>query len=164
MTGKTIVQWQNSYSVGVRLIDEQHMELIKLTNKLFESCMAGQEKTRRTFLDTIHMAVDYVKYHFGTEERLMERINYPDLLRHKKEHADFVREVLLKVEDFKAGKSLAPISFVYFLRDWVLQHIAVCDKKMGDYLINMQKSGALRSIMLRIKRDKAKRRVEIQSA
>jgi len=157
----TVVQWQNSYSVGIRLVDEQHMELIRLTNKLFSNCLAGQDRSKSTFLDTIHEAVDYTGYHFGTEEKIMERIHYPDMYRHKKEHADFVREVFTKVDDFKAGKLLTSLSFVYFLRDWVLHHIAVSDKKLGEYLMSMRRSGELQRMTLRVKKDMRTDRVQI---
>ena len=153
MAEKIVVQWQNSYSVGIKRVDEQHMELIKLTNRLFASCLLGKEHSRYTFLETIHEAVNYVGYHFGTEEKMMERINYPEIQNHKQEHASFVREVFVKVEEFNSGKILTPLSFVYFLRDWVLQHIAVCDKKMGEYIMTLSKSGELQKISPRVKTD-----------
>ena len=162
MASKTVVQWQPSYSVGIKLVDDQHQELIKLTNQLFASCMAGREQSRNAFLEIIHKAIDYVGYHFSTEEKVMERVNYPDLMAHKKEHSTFVREVFNKVEEFKAGKVLAPLTFVYFLRDWVLHHIAVNDKKMGDYLIALQRSGELQKMTLRVKKDEATDRMQIQ--
>jgi len=162
MAGNTIVAWQNSYSVGIKLIDDQHRELINLTNKLFASCMSGQGRSRQTFLNTIHEAVDYIGYHFGTEEKIMERVNYPRFKEHRKEHKDFVQEVFSKVEEFNSGKTPALLSFVYFLRDWVLHHIAVSDRKMGEYLLAMQKSGELQKITLKVKMDKTTERLEIQ--
>jgi len=74
MPERTVVQWQNSYSVNVKLIDQQHQELIKMTNKLFASCLAGQQSSKSTFLEIIKAAIDYTGYHFSTEERIMERI------------------------------------------------------------------------------------------
>jgi hemerythrin-like metal-binding protein len=162
MNNKMVVQWQNSYSVGVRPIDDQHMELIRLTNKLFNSCMEGQRRGGSAFLDVIHEAVDYTGYHFGTEEKIMQRINYPDYARHKKEHTDFVREVYSKVEEYKTGKMLAPLQFVYFLRDWVLHHIAVSDKRLGDYLLLLKRNGYLQKMNLMIKRDMATNRMFIK--
>ncbi|MDR0323332.1 MAG: bacteriohemerythrin [Treponema sp.] len=159
MAAKTIVQWQNSYSVGINLVDQQHMELINETNKLFNSCLAGQEKSRLTFLDTVHEVIDYVGYHFGTEEKLMDRVNYPDSQRHKKEHKDFVREVLSKTEEFNAGRINTPLTFVYFLRDWVLHHIAVSDRKMGDFFMQMKRSGELQKITVKVKKDEASGRM-----
>jgi hemerythrin-like metal-binding protein len=161
MIDNIVVKWQNSYSVGIKLIDEQHMELIRLTNKLFTSCLAGQERSISIFLNTIHEAVDYTSYHFGTEEKIMERIIYPDYINHKKEHTEFVREVFTKVDEFKSGKIFTPLQFVYFLRDWVLHHIAVNDKKLGEYLLMMKRSGELQKMTLMVKKENATNRIKI---
>lgn len=164
MAGNIIVEWQNSYSVGVKVIDEQHMKLIQLTNKLFASCMSGHERNKADsiFLKVIHEVIDYVGYHFGTEEKVMERIDYPEYKIHKQEHMDFVKEVLIKVEDFNFGKMNTALSFVYYLRDWVLRHIAVSDKKLGAHIVEMKKSGGLQQIVLKVKKDKATNKVSIE--
>ncbi|MCL2382507.1 MAG: bacteriohemerythrin [Treponema sp.] len=159
---KHIVTWQNSYSVGIRLVDEQHMHLIKLTNRLFSSCLIRKEKTKSVFAATVREAVDYVGYHFSTEEKLMERVNYPEFRRHKQEHLDFVREVFSNVEEYNSGRLFAPLSFVYFLRDWILRHVAVTDKKMGDHLLMMKRTGELQKITLRVKTDESANRVYIK--
>jgi hemerythrin len=152
VTDKEIVQWHSSYSVGIPLIDEQHKELINLTNKLYESCVEGRESSKVIFMRTIRGAVDYIGYHFSTEEMVMTRINYPDYANHKKEHTEFVREVLKEVEDFKTGKKFTPNAFVRYLKDWVLAHIAVSDKRLGEYLIRMKKEGGLGGITLKVKK------------
>ena len=162
MAEKTVVQWQSSYSVGMKLIDEQHMELINLTNKLFSNCLAGQENTRAAFLQVIREVVDYVSYHFSTEEKIMERVEYPGFAIHKQQHGDFIREVISKVDDFNAGKPRAPLAFVYFLRDWVLHHVAVSDKKVGNFVMSMWKSGELQKITMKVKKDEVSDRMEIQ--
>jgi hemerythrin-like metal-binding protein len=162
MDNERVVQWQHSYSVGVRPIDEQHMELIRLTNKLFISCMAGQRKGSSAFLDAIHEAVEYTGYHFGTEEKIMQRINYPDYARHKKEHTDFVREVYSMVEEYKTGKMLVSLQFVYYLRDWVLHHIAVSDKRLGEYLLLLKRNGDLQRMTVRVRKDTIANRMLIK--
>ncbi|MDR0496900.1 MAG: bacteriohemerythrin [Treponema sp.] len=162
MTEKSVVQWQNSYSVGIKLIDEQHKELIRLTNKLSANCMADRQKSMNAFHDTIREAVDYTGYHFGTEEKMMERVKYPEYSVHKSEHADFIREVSGRIEEFKPGNTLAPIQFVYFLRDWVLHHIAMSDKKLGDFLLYLSKNGELHKMTLMVKKDCASNRTQIR--
>ena len=159
---KIIVAWQNFYSIGIGLVDEQHKDLINLTNKLFESCLAGKDKTRKAFIDTVHEAVDYTAYHFSTEEKLMKRVNYPEFQHHKREHQEFVLEVVAKVEEFNSGKLFAPLGFVYFLRDWVLHHIAVSDKKMGNHLLRMKMSGELQKLTLKVRKDETTKRMLIQ--
>lgn len=136
----TIATWQNSYSVGIKMFDKQHMELIKLTNELYSSCIKSNSLSKYVFMDIIHDAVDYVKYHFSVEERVMEKIQYPDYKAHKKQHTAFVMEIFARVNDFNAGKANTSIAFVLFLKDWILHHIAVCDKEMGKFTVNYIKS------------------------
>jgi len=163
MAVEVIVTWQDSYSVGIKLIDEQHMKLIKLTNKLFDSCMSGHErsKSESIFLDVIQEVIDYVGYHFGTEEKIMEKINYPAYKMHKQEHMNFIKEVLIKVEEFRFGKINTALSFVYYLRDWVLHHIAVNDKKLGNYLLEMKRKGELQQIVLKVKKNEETNKLQI---
>jgi hemerythrin len=148
---KHIVEWHNSYSIGIHLVDEQHRELINICNRLHEASVLGWEKSKVAFMSAIRAAVDYVGYHFSTEEKIMERVNYPDYKAHKKEHTDFVKEVLRQVQDFQADQKVSANDFVMFLKDWVLAHIAVCDKKMGIYLIKLKREGALHNITMKVK-------------
>jgi len=127
------------------------MELVNLTNKLYRSCLKGRDHSKEVFMGVLRGAVDYVGYHFSTEEKIMERVNYPDIGAHKKEHADFVREVLKSVNEFSTGSTYNPLAFVKYLKDWVLTHIAVSDTAMGNYLVNLKKSGDLQNITLKVK-------------
>jgi hemerythrin len=153
MAENKIVTWHTSYSVGIPLIDAQHQELINLTNALYASCMTGRESSKAVFLKTIRGAVDYIGYHFSTEEKIMERISYPEYAAHKKQHKDFVKEVLRGVDDFTSGRKFIPNAFVHYLKDWVLTHIAVTDKKLGEYLVNLKKQGGLEGISIQVKQD-----------
>ena len=164
MSEDVIVKWQDSFSVGIKVIDEQHMKLIKLTNKLFASCMTGQERTKSdsVFMAVINEVIDYVGYHFSTEEKVMERINYPAYKVHKQEHINFVKEVLVKVEEFNSGKINAPLAFVYYLRDWIFHHIAVNDKKLGQHLLDLKKSGELQQVVLKVTKNKETNKLQVE--
>jgi hemerythrin len=151
MATTDFVEWEDRFSVGVALIDEQHKKLVDITNDLFRACQSGDEKAREFFRATTHTAVDYVKFHFSTEEQVMERIHYPGMAEHKSQHADFVKEVLANVKNFEEGRKFVPNQFVRFLRDWVLTHIAVTDTKLGAYLIQMKKSGQLKNLTMKVK-------------
>jgi hemerythrin len=164
MEKEIIVTWNPTYSVGIKVIDEQHMKLIKLTNKLFRSCMSGQERIKgdSIFFEVIREVIEYVGYHFNTEEKVMERVDYPKSKEHKIEHKVFVKEVLAKVEEFNSGKINTPLSFVYYLRDWILHHIAVNDKKLGEYLLEMKRTGNLQQKILKVKRNDEKHQIQIE--
>ncbi|MDR1239429.1 MAG: bacteriohemerythrin [Treponema sp.] len=143
MKENELIHWGDRYRIGIPLIDEQHKTLIDMTNTLYLGCLEGDESANAYFLKTIHEAVDYVRFHFTTEEKLLERINYPGLTAHKKEHENFVKEILQQVQAFQEGKKFVPNIFVRYLRDWVLTHIAVSDKLYARYLVEMKKQGVL---------------------
>ncbi|MCL1994314.1 MAG: bacteriohemerythrin [Spirochaetes bacterium] len=130
--------WKAQYSVGVQLIDEQHKELVKMTNILYEDCAKyGKDIAYASFKVTIKAAVEYVTKHFATEEQIMERIAYPDFAKHKAEHQEFVKQVLADIKKFEEGRAFVPNTFVHFLHDWILSHIAMTDKALGKYLVAM---------------------------
>jgi hemerythrin len=145
MSDNMIVEWDDRYSIGIPLVDEQHKELIRLTNSLYESCLQGDEAARENFKAAIRELVDYVKFHFGAEEQILKNIKYPGFTVHKKQHEDFVRQVLEEVRNFEEGKKFVPNVFVRFLRDWILTHIAMEDTKYAEYIVALKKRGALKS-------------------
>ncbi|MDR2313283.1 MAG: bacteriohemerythrin [Spirochaetaceae bacterium] len=149
MAKNNLVEWSDRYRIGIPLIDEQHKKLIDMTNTLYTGCLEGDRAARIYFLKTIHDAVDYVRFHFSTEEKLLERIKYPDLAAHKKEHEDFAREIISQVQAFQMGKAFVPNVFVRYLRDWVLTHIAVSDKLYAAYLLELKKQGVLFNLAIK---------------
>jgi hemerythrin len=126
-----IVTWSDAYSVGSRLIDSQHKELVAMTNELFRGC--EQQGEMIYFMQAIKSAVNYAQTHFATEENFMRKVNYPEYSIHKKEHEDFVAEVLRQVRKFETGTCSA-LEFALFLKNWLLVHIAGSDKKYASYL------------------------------
>jgi hemerythrin len=137
------VTWDDKYSVGIPLIDEQHKELIRLTNELYQGCLAGDAAARDFFFSAIRGALDYVKYHFSAEEKILENIRYPHLAEHRKQHEDFIRKMVEDVKSFQGGRKFVPNNFVRFLRDWILSHIAITDTQYAAYIMNLKKHGRL---------------------
>jgi hemerythrin len=144
MDENAFVVWDDRYSVGIPLIDDQHKKLIELTNGLYDACREGTGAAETHFQEAIRGTVDYVKYHFAAEEKLLENVRYPDFAAHKKEHESFVIKVLEDVKNFEEGKKFVPNVFVRYLKDWILAHIAVEDKKYADYILLLKKRGVLK--------------------
>jgi hemerythrin len=132
-TNHAMIVWQDIYSVGFKVIDEQHQSLVKMTNELLDACNKGQTASNSAFMKTIHGAVEYAQVHFFTEEKYMKLVNYPELEDHIKEHKAFVAKVQSAVNDFENGKACAE-DLALFLKDWLLNHIAGTDKKYAPYL------------------------------
>ena len=133
MMDEDSVAWDDSFSVGFEPIDNQHKNLVLMTNELFQACKEGVISADIAFLQTIKKTVDYTETHFADEEDYMREANYPRFDEHKKQHEDFVATILKTIEEFEAGNT-EPVEMARFLKKWLLNHIAICDKKYMPYL------------------------------
>ena len=129
-----LVTWSQTFSVGVKLIDDQHKGLMELVNDMFNHVTGNDEEERAYFTSIIQKAVQYVKVHFDTEEKIMIQTNFPGYLEHKKAHDSFVLTVVEQIKNFEAGKRLTLSDFIKFLKEWILTHIAIMDKQYFRYL------------------------------
>ena len=116
------VQWSEKFSVGVRELDQQHQQLIKLLNILIST--QGTTNTHsETVSDTLMAMTRYAQTHFKTEERLMEAYGYPGLEKQKMQHRDFRK----KTVDFSTATTLGinqvPEALLEYLVDWLTHHI-----------------------------------------
>jgi len=127
-----LMTWKNEYSVGVKQLDGQHMQLIDSLNKLHDGILAGAtgEVTNRM----LRRLMDYTNNHFATEEDLLAQAGYPQLTEHRAEHTALTR----KVEDFAArheeGEPDIHIELLDFLSDWLNTHILIEDKEYSRWL------------------------------
>jgi hemerythrin len=128
-----LVEWKDGYSVQNEVIDTQHKGLLRFTNELYGACQNGGIDEKISFIKTVQEAFNYVKEHFSTEEVMMRDVNYPKYSEHKKEHDAFIAEVLHQVKQLDNIKQIDATPFVFFLRDWVLNHIAVSDTQYMPY-------------------------------
>ena len=127
------VTWSDRYSMGVKVVDDQHKGLLSFVNDLFNHATGDEYEEREYFKSVIQEAVKYIKVHFETEEKLMLSTKFPGYAEHKLIHDGFTMTVLKSVKDFEAGKRLVLEKFAYFLKDWVLAHVAVEDVKYAEY-------------------------------
>jgi len=127
------VTWSDRYSMGIKLVDDQHKGLLKFVNELFNHATGDEKAEREYFKSVIQEAVKYIKIHFDTEEKLMLSTKFPGYAEHKMIHDGFTMTVLKSVKDFEGGKRLVLEKFAYFLKDWVLTHVAVEDVKYAGY-------------------------------
>jgi len=128
------VQWDDSLSVKIRLVDEQHKALIGRINDLadaVEGSLGIGEISK-----TLDYLVDYTDFHFSTEIKHMTELGYPDLERHGQFHDEFVRTLNDLVEDFQEEGATEPLSEAIntFLGNWLINHIKTVDVEFGRFL------------------------------
>jgi hemerythrin len=124
-----LVKWSPTFSVRIKVIDDQHKELLKLVNDLFNHAGSDKATERAYFAKVIQKAVWYIKVHFGTEEKIMNYTNFSGYAEHKKAHDSFLLAVINTAKNFEAGNKFTQVEFTRFLKDWILTHIAIMDKQ-----------------------------------
>ncbi|MDR0316497.1 MAG: bacteriohemerythrin [Treponema sp.] len=132
-----LVSWSPTFSVGIKLIDDQHKELLDLVNDMFNHVIGDDAAERVYFQKIIQKAVHYIRVHFTTEEKLMISTNFPGYAEHKKAHDFFVLTVLDIVRKFETEDKYSLSIFTKFLKEWVLTHIAIMDKLYFTYFKNI---------------------------
>jgi hemerythrin len=132
---------------GIPVLDTQHANLVRICSNLRMACLKGVETGNNRFQRAVHEAADYARYHFSTEEKLMSILEYPGFYDHKKEHDEFIWEILSRSKQFKDGDEFLPEKLVHFLGEWIRNHIAFYDKAFSDYFLSMKHHGKLKLIL-----------------
>lgn len=124
--------WSSDYSVGLKLIDEQHKELIKLTLEL--SAGKKNQLAQEQIKDILTRLVTYINVHFTTEEELLRIYEYPAYDAHKNSHRAFADKVASLMKNFEAGEMDLMRLVTDFLELWVSTHIQQEDKQWSLFI------------------------------
>lgn len=129
-----LLKWTEKYSVGHELIDLQHKMLFNLVNKLSEAIINGSG------VEIVGEVLDemstYALLHFRTEEDLLEKGDYDDLLTHQIIHNSFKREIMTQTKSYMNSPSEeTAIEIHKFLMNWLTNHIMCEDVLYIGHLI-----------------------------
>lgn len=137
------MKWTEDLSVGIKTIDEQHMELFYRINKLVEAIK--QHRCKDEIDGTLKFLDDYARFHFSEEERRMEESGYQGLAEHKKHHATY----LANIEDLKREAALPRVKGSSYdlsvttnqvIVDWIVDHIMKLDRAFGVFIKSQKQS------------------------
>jgi hemerythrin-like metal-binding protein len=124
-------EWDESISLGIPIIDEQHKALFGWINTLNEAVNNGDGS--EAVGEVIWKLITYVTEHFSEEERMMLSWNYPDIVAHRKEHDQFV-ERLRKIQvEFIDGDEMSK-NVLDFMVDWLVSHIKGTDQGYKSFV------------------------------
>jgi hemerythrin-like metal-binding protein len=128
----SVIKWRDSYNTGVAQFDREHHKIIELIDAMYIALRDKQDKeiTRHVCRE----AITYTETHFANEEQAMVRSNYPGLEEQKKEHLTMKSEVEKYMSLIETNHTEGATGLYRFLRDWLINHILVCDKKYGTHL------------------------------
>jgi len=129
-----LIEWQDSLSIGVLEIDIQHKLLFDKFNAFLDACQAETESDGIYRLFWFLEA--YTVTHFTEEEKLMQRVGYPDYLKHRERHLAFAAEVGKLKERLKSEGPTPSLVWTIstFISSWLIEHISNTDRAIGRFV------------------------------
>ena len=123
--------WEENFSVGFKLIDDQHKRLFGIYNRLIDS---RKGNARLDAGDCLAQLAEYVRTHFVTEEEVLRVYGYDEYEEHKAQHDIFARNLVGLQEDFAQGDMVLPDSVVALIKEWLVHHVLGEDQKYKGVL------------------------------
>jgi hemerythrin len=126
-----LFQWdQSKLSINVKEMDDEHKELVRLMNILFDQ--NDKKASKAELSKSLKALFAYTVKHFADEEKYFSTLNYAKAAVHKRIHQDLLARLTKFAEEFEKGSS-EQISneFFSFLKVWLTGHIMGVDKEYG---------------------------------
>ncbi len=123
----------DTLTVGIEEIDDDHNKLVNLLNILNHSITEGAATDYiEAVLDEL---INCTVWHFSHEERLMLKYGYDGYEEHRTEHQDLINSARELKKKFIQMRQLDEKEDLAFLERWLTEHILVADTRLASYLI-----------------------------
>ncbi len=125
-----MIEWEEKYSVGISMPDEEHKKLIGILNKAIFT--KEHNDNPEEIKEVLREMTNYALTHFKTEETYMKEFNYPEYQDHKEEHRHFSTAIIAYHDKVIKDDSQIANMIIEYLKWWLVNHIQVTDKKYID--------------------------------
>lgn len=128
----TLLTLNDTCSIGVRAMDDQHGILMDTMNELRQALArgAGREQLR----EVLDRLIEFTRMHFWSEEQLMEQSAFPGLAEHRSEHHGMLAQMIQSAHRVQYGEGARMRPLVDFLCNWFAEHIENLDRHFGVWL------------------------------
>jgi len=134
-----IFPWNDNFTTGIDIIDQQHQQLVYLINVLARHIAYKSDVP--TLNKVFEQLKDYAIYHFETEEKIWHQYLDGDnwVEGHENTHGSFLHQVL-DIEENRDGDDLDKVleDILSFLTHWLAFHILDSDKRMSKAVLAVQ--------------------------
>jgi len=126
------VEWDPSIAMNLERIDEQHQELFRILNDLFEALASGRGDA--AIDEILDRMIVYASEHFVEEEAEMAARGFPELVEHQVAHSEWLEATRRFRFRREIGASIGlPVDTLTFLRDWLTRHISETDGRFASF-------------------------------
>jgi len=118
----TSITWRDEYLTGMRVLDEQHRQLIELLNSLDDA--VRRDRGPRVVDAILNDLIAFTQEHCGYEEQVLAVAGCDDLAAHQRRNREWLGAVeRFQHEHLTAGRPLSA-EFRRSLREWLADHLA----------------------------------------
>ncbi len=130
----SMMKWDDTLSIGIDLIDEQHKTWIGKLNDVSDALTSSLGSGH--IIQTLGFLCDYTVYHFSSEEKHMVAHRYPELQEHRAKHEDLKKTLDNLLDDFNEEGATPRLAEAIdtFLSNWLIRHIQDVDQRFGAFL------------------------------
>lgn len=126
--------WNESLTIGIPQIDQQHKELFGMLDDLYHASVQG--KGSEEVVRLLEFLETYTNRHFEDEEKLQMEIGSPLFVWHKAQHDGMRQQVAeMKKELISCGATLSMVKTVNeTITTWWFRHIMGFDMNIKKYI------------------------------
>ncbi len=127
-------RWDKDFELGIEEIDYEHGQIVERFDKLYNYMKEG--RGHEYYIEILEFLNDYVNTHFRNEEKLQRKIGYDLIAQHQIIHYEFKEKVKKIIEESKDKEisNLELIRLNLFIKDWLINHILIEDRKIADFI------------------------------
>jgi hemerythrin len=130
------IEWGYEYSLGVPEIDSQHKKLVDQLNDTIKHCTGKKTDERLFFDNNMKKTIDFLEYHFETEEKILCKTGYENFNKHKTEHKKILEELIKMNDDIEKNKVELDLFYVTaYIKERVTKHIKIYDLSARKYFV-----------------------------
>ena len=114
------------------LLEKEHQQLIDLLDALDKCISTGNSVNQvHKYLSEF---IALVEEHFKNEEAIMETYKYTEIIDHKKEHADLLKQLFVLKNKLDNGHTPFGKDYMQLLRRWLEEHLFDADNRLEKFL------------------------------
>jgi hemerythrin len=129
----SLLRWKDEYLTQVEEIDGQHRRLAQHINGIHDLLRSGRGQA--ALAEALGELVSYTKFHFDSEDALMEKTAYGKREEHVFEHKRLLNEIIELRRSIQDGHTVASVEVIRFLKNWLLTHFQGADKLLAQHLL-----------------------------
>lgn len=130
--------WRDAYVSGHALIDEQHIKLFRLANRVLAAAMGDllSDEAQESLLCELDLLLGHVAEHFRDEELVLEQRRYNRLKQHRLAHKNLLDRAQRLRDRVQAGRGDLGELTDFLAREVIVRHMLGADR---DYFPALRK-------------------------